>query len=867
MTAILPKNGPDCEDCPLYATGIVVNDREPVGEEWCGLSIVGDMPTRDDMKQRVAFTGQGGSLVDMTLKAVGMSPEHVHFTYAIRCGSAQFRRFTEAELHKICDRCLPILLSNLEGTTAAVTLGKHSWRSLSGLDGLEKWRGCVIPATEEANYPILPTLHPGVLIHEPTRRSWFDLFAADLRRGVGLASGSIELLKPTVVNPTVESILDLVYNSPVLALDVETDGKDAITCGLRTIGVSDGTTSLSIPVPEFAKRYTEIEWYDIVEAFHNLFCDDMAILIFHNKAFDITVLERYFDQPILGRREDTILMHHALHPKAPHDLQAVASHYLPVEPWKAYFDSPFESLTKVEKKDFVDQAIAEFRELYPDEILDKKKSKWKKVYDAVWDSVDEEAINEIIKERVANLHYYNAADAFYTYQLHNAMGGRLNAVDVARVYEVDRQLSDIAVDWYRVGVGIDNERRIELAEEFMVELQGELAEMVEITQRPNFNPASTQQLVEAMTEMGLVPSKLTAKGKISTNKKALFEFRDDEFIQLLLAWREKAKLHSQYLVGMGNKVGPDGRLHPKYNLHVTPTGRFSTSPNLQNWPMSMKRLLVPAPGRVIISADFSALELRIVALLAGQEDQIEIFNKGGDIHGLHASRYFSSVWNDYTHDQQKILRKKSKAITFGDVYRAGAQTLYENARATDPDITLEQVRILQAIKRANEPQINEWCHITWEQAKKAKELRTPWLGRRRRWAIGEIPDTETSNHPVQGGAGDLMAEATLKWTERLKGSGDYHTRVWPCLQIHDDLRAEVDIDYAQEALRSLLECMVSVKSYRSPVTNRLNVMGFVAEGSIGRNHAAFDEDNPQGLVEQKDLNDEIANALYARLGD
>jgi hypothetical protein len=94
------------------------------------------------------------------------------------------------------------------------------------------------------------------------------------------------------------------------------------------------------------------------------------------------------------------------------------------------------------------------------------------------------------------------------------------------------------------------------------------------------------------------------------------------------------------------------------------------------------------------------------------------------------------------------------------------------------------------------------------------------------------------------------------------------------LQIHDDLRAEVTADYAPKALRSLLECMVSVKTYRSPVTNKLNAMGFIAEGSIGHNHAAFSDDprpekastfNLEGLVETKDLNDEIANALFARM--
>jgi uracil-DNA glycosylase family 4 len=873
---IAPKQGPKCTICPLYQSGVVCADREPLTEHWTGLTVVGDYPGRDDVRHRACFQSLAGSLFDATVKAVGEDPENVHLTNAIRCGMPPTQqRLTDPLLKYAAECCVPVLLANLaESTTTAIALGKHAWQSLSGLDGIEKWRGCVVPATETERYPVVATIHPLTILREPTRRAWFDLFAADLRRGFQLANGSIELLAPVVVSATAENVLDMLYESPMLAIDVETDGKDSLTCGLRTIGLATATKSLSLPVPEFATRYNTDEWNDIVEGFHNLFCDEDAVVIFHNKAFDIVVLERYFAMPILAQREDTILLHHALHPKAPHDLQAVASHYLAVEPWKAYFDSPFESLVTVQKSDFKELAEDNFRAMYPGDELDKKKGKWTKVYKATWESVTEEDKQALVSTRVSNLHYYNAADTFYTQHLFDAMSAQVARTDVANVYATDRKLADIAMDWFRVGVGIDNNRRLELAEVFRLELEEEIAEMVEITKRPDFNPASTAQLVEAMGELGMVPSKLTAKGKISTNAKALFEFRDEDFIALLLKWREKSKLYSQYLIGMGNKLGPDGRLHPQYKLHVTPTGRFSTSPNLQNWPGTMKRLLVPRPGNVIISADFSALELRIVALLAGQEDQIETFNGGGDIHALHASRYFASVWDTLSKAEQKELRKKSKPVTFGDIYRAGAQTLFENVREEDPEITLEQVKILQATKRANEPQIGEWCSLVHQQATKAKELRTPWLGRRRRWALGDVPDTEAANHPIQGGAGDLMAEATIRWTEHLKGSGDYHTRVWPCLQIHDDLRAEVTTDYAPEALRSLLECMVSVKTYRSPVTNKLNAMGFVAEGSIGHNHAAFSDDprpekastfNLEGLVETKDLNDEIASALFARM--
>jgi DNA polymerase-1 len=247
-------------------------------------------------------------------------------------------------------------------------------------------------------------------------------------------------------------------------------------------------------------------------------------------------------------------------------------------------------------------------------------------------------------------------------------------------------------------------------------------------------------------------------------------------------------------------------------------------------------MLVPAPGRCIISADYAALELRISVLLAGQEDLIEAFINGTDVHSMFAEVYFGETWHRASTDQRKLLRTNSKPVTFGDIYRAGPQTLYENVREDVPGITFKEVQVMQARKRAKYQNVNEYSAYVTEIANRTFELRTPWLGRRRRWPLGGVPDTEATNHPVQGGAADIVDTATIRWMQLLEEKGDYHTRVWPIMQLHDDLRAEVSVDYAEQALEDLMSSMRCSKKLTSPITGKTYHMAFEVEGKLGPNH-------------------------------
>ena len=482
-----------------------------------------------------------------------------------------------------------------------------------------------------------------------------------------------------------------------------------------------------------------------------------------------------------------MLQHHVLFPKAPHRLQDIGTHLLPLEPWKSYY-----------RED--------------------------------WDYIE-------TKEQIANMQYYNGADSLVTAKSFDIMSRVLHQQGLWNVYDTDRQITMITKDWTKNGILLDEGHRSELVETFGARVEQQLADLREMSGDPQFNPNSTKQLADVLcAKFGIVPKKRTPTGKVATNEKALFEVRHHPFVEKLLQYRGDSKLYSTYIVGECSQTGPDGRLHPVYSIPATPSGRFGTKPAIQNWPKEMSKMLIPRPGFVWIQADFKALELRIIALVSGEDDLVNMFLNGDDVHMyLARTEYFKDIWDQAPAGAHKKMRKLGKSVTFGDNYLATPPTMYETVRKEHPSITLEEVTYLQARLRNRFPRKLEWAMKMADVANKTLELRTPWLRRRRRWPFGGVKPPEAANHPIQGGAGDIVAEATIRWTEHLRNKGDYWTRVFPCLQIHDSLAAEVEESYAEQALEDLMRCMTMTKEWICELDGKKRRMHFTADGSIGPN--------------------------------
>lgn len=399
------------------------------------------------------------------------------------------------------------------------------------------------------------------------------------------------------------------------------------------------------------------------------------------------------------------------------------------------------------------------------------------------------------------------------------------------------------------------------------EARKKLQELRKTPTKETFNPRSGDHIRLIVMRRGVIPTKVTKKAHLpSVSKDSLWPRMDDEFVAKLFDWREDYKLWSTYIKNLHKKLGPDGRLHPQYKLASTPSGRFGMTPAANTWPYSMREMMVASPGCKIVGADYNALELRVVSLLSGEPEWIRVFSEEGDLHEIMAARYFpdefpqvNKKWHafkgtekekDEAFPRRKELRGRGKNVTFGDIYLAGAQTLYEQIRSKMPDVkTKEQheklrreVMAMQRVLRASTPCRMKWANSQSQIAKECGYLNTTrWIdtvteegqgGRIRKWPIKEDPN-ENANHPIQGMAADIINASTERLVARLEEEGIYRNGAWIILQVHDAWYVEAEEQYAELVKGILEETMYCEITYTSPVTGEPNTMHFTAEAKIG----------------------------------
>jgi DNA polymerase-1 len=321
-----------------------------------------------------------------------------------------------------------------------------------------------------------------------------------------------------------------------------------------------------------------------------------------------------------------------------------------------------------------------------------------------------------------------------------------------------------------------------------------------------FNLNSPPQLRVILYEkLGLSPGKKTPKGQLSTDASVLEKLRDQHpVVDALLQWRELDKLNSTYLEALPRLVDPrDGRVHTSFNQAVAATGRLSSSnPNLQNIPVrtelgrQIRRAFVPgAPGQVLLCADYSQIELRILAHLSGDEGLREAFATGHDIHTATAARVFGLP-------EDKVdpgLRSRAKMVNYGLAYGMNAWGL-----ASRLDIAPDEAQEIMDAYFASFPSIREYLDRQVDRAMVDGYTET-LLGRRR-----YIPELQAANPrvrdlgrrmalnaPIQGSASDVFKVAMIAVDAALREHADLACRM--LLTVHDELVFEVDAGQAQEA--------------------------------------------------------------------
>ncbi|HQN51951.1 MAG TPA: DNA polymerase, partial [Phenylobacterium sp.] len=388
---------------------------------------------------------------------------------------------------------------------------------------------------------------------------------------------------------------------------------------------------------------------------------------------------------------------------------------------------------------------------------------------------------------------YAAEDADVTLRLYELLRPRLPREGLLSVYEtLERPMAGVLADMECAGIRIDPERLRQLSNDFSVRM-GELeAEAHRLAGRP-FNLGSPKQIGEVLFgEMGLTGGKMTATGAQSTDASMLEELaaQGHALPRVLLDWRQLSKLKGTYTDALIAAVSErTGRVHTSYALAATTTGRLSSSdPNLQNIPVrteegrKIRKAFVAEPGKVLISADYSQIELRLLAHIGDIPQLKKAFQDGLDIHASTASEMFGVPIEGMPSE----TRRRAKAINFGIVYGISAFGLANQ-------LSIPQDEAGAYIKTYFErfPGIRAYMDRT-KQAARTQGFVTTIFGRKvsipavksKSAAERAFGDRAAINAPIQGAAADIMRRAMIRMPDALKEAGLSATML---LQVHDEL--------------------------------------------------------------------------------
>ena len=566
-----------------------------------------------------------------------------------------------------------------------------------------------------------------------------------------------------------------------IAFDTETTGLDALEAEMVGFSLSwEAHTAYYVALP--AERSEAQTW---LELFRPHFERPDATWIGHNLKFDLQILANYGIK-LVGTLRDTMLAHYLLEPDQRHGMDALAQNYL------GYTPITIDSLIGAKGK-------------------------------------NQKSMRDVPAAEVAE---YAAEDADVTWRLHEAFTPKLVEAGLESVlHDLESPLVPVLAGMERAGMAIDLEGlarySVELGED-SARLEAEVRELAGV----DFNLGSPKQLGEVLFDrLKLDPkAKKTKTGQYATGEEVLENFRSAHpIVDKLLEWRQVGKLKSTYVDALPELVNPrTGRIHTTFNQAVAATGRLSsTNPNLQNIPIRSERgqrvrdlFVAGGPDRVLLSADYSQIELRVIASMSGDAGMIDAFLSGEDIHAATASKVFGLPLSEVTREQ----RSQAKTVNFGIIYGVSAFGLSQQS-------TLSRSEAKEVIEQyfATYPGIKKYIDDQVAAARVNGYVET-LLGRRRylrdidsrNQAVRGHSERNAINAPIQGTAADIVKLAMIRIHDRLQREGLKSPMI---LQVHDEL--------VFDAYSTEVESLRELVKFEMEAAFTLSVP-LVAETGVGR---------------------------------
>lgn len=750
---------PNCELCPLYEEAefvCLMGD----GPRRAKVMVVGEAPgAREDDEHR-AFVGPAGQLLDKTLRAAGLAREQVYITNACKCRPPDNRTPTRGEA-KICSTTYLARELQKVRPDHVLILGNTALQAVVGRSGITKHRGKTYDLVSGAT--ALATFHPAAILRNPR---YSDEFRADVNRLGRMVRGEKDGVKTRVAlintSSKLRALVRAGMKAEVNSYDVETTGLQEWIPGAGIVSISfTFETGQSYVVPLW---HSQSPWKNWIKALHYLkpmLERDDCKYVAHNGKFDCRWLAHF--GVYVPQTFDTMLAAHMIDENRSKGLKPLAQVILGVDAWDIGEDV-------------------------------------------------KDAYNTPIKR----LAVYNGKDTDYTLRLYHEFKRQLKEEPrIARVFaKLMMPASNALTKIEMVGLYADQHRiqvRLKEARQRKHKIMRTLIKKHGAPGGINFN--SPQQLAKWLFgDLKLPMIEETAKGAPSTKEAVLLKLgRLHPAPALLIEYRLWTKRINTYLEPWLEAARADkrSRIHSTYKLFGTVTGRLSSEgPNLQQVPREpfMRTCLGAPPGWKFVEADFSQVELRIAAMLAGESRMLRAFNTGADIHTQTASELSGKPADSLTKEE----RKKGKSSNFALIYDVGPQTLLDYMwEKFQIEVSLEESQgIINRFFKLY-PRFRPWHDRQRRLAARYGRVSSP-IGR-----VRHLPDMRSSNpsvraeaerqainSPVQSCASDLMLLALIRLSDLLPA------RVaWIVGTVHDAILFQVREDSVEAVAPIIKEVM------------------------------------------------------------
>ena len=578
-----------------------------------------------------------------------------------------------------------------------------------------------------------------------------------------------------------EKLRDYFLTNEILSLDTETTSTSPIDAEL---------VGLSFAVKEFEAFYVPIpakreEALRIVNIFKEVYENDKILKIGQNLKYDLEVLRNYGIE-LKGPMWDTMIAHYLIQPELRHNMDYMAEIYL------------------------------NYQTIHIDELIGPRGKGQKSMRDLLPSQVYE----------------YAAEDADITLRLKNKLEPELKKFECEDLfYNIEMPLMPVLAEMEMNGVCLDTESLKETSEiltKRMLDIEKRIYELA----GEQFNIASPKQVGDILFEKLKIveKAKKTKTGQYVTSEEVLQQLKNKhEIVADILEHRGLKKLLGTYIDALPSLINKrTGHIHTSFNQTITATGRLSSSdPNLQNIPIrgedgkEIRKAFIPEPGCLFFSADYSQIELRVMAHLSQDENMIRVFSEGKDLHAATAANIYKKPIEEVTRDE----RTKSKRANFGIIYGITVFGLAERL-----DIPREEAKMLIDGYFATFPQVHDYMEKSKEIARQ-KGYVTTLFGRRRylpdinshNATVRGFAERNAINAPIQGTAADIIKVAMIRIFQRFKAENIKSKMI---LQVHDELNFSVLPEEKEKVEKIVLEEMQNAISLAVPL---------VADSGFGSN--------------------------------